>query len=144
MRKLVRATLLLMCGILGGALLHAQSVSHHSTNLKVYVEPLNGSNADLDRSIRSRLIDDFVRHGIFVVESEESADAILTGSALTQSTFGTSIGRRPNMRIRGSMRLFNSKGVALRGSLAEHPLKDGVYVAQLPHVVERAVQLFLA
>jgi len=59
------------------------------------------------------LIDDFVRHGIFVVESEESADAILTGSALTQSTFGTSIGRRPNMRIRGSMRLFNSKGVAL-------------------------------
>ena len=56
---------------------------------------------------------DFEKHGISVTETKEDADAILTGSGLMQSSFPTSIGHRPTLRIHASMRLVNKNGVAL-------------------------------
>ena len=113
MRKFVHTTLLFACGILAAYPLNAQSEMPQSNQLTVFVSPLQGSDAELAKSIREKLIRDFEKHGILVTESQESADAILTGSGLMQSSFATSLGHRPTLRIHASMRLVNRNGVAL-------------------------------
>jgi hypothetical protein len=113
MRKFVHATVLLVCGVFAAMPLNAQSEMPQSNDLKVYVSPLQGSDAELAKSIREKLIRAFEKHGIFVTESSENADAILTGSGLMQSSFATSVGHRPTLHIRASMRLVNKNGVAL-------------------------------
>jgi hypothetical protein len=113
MRKFVRATFLLACGVFGAAFVHAQAEMRQHIELKLFVAPLEGPDADLVKSIRTKLIKDFEKHGISVTETKEDADAILTGSGLMQSSFPTSLGHRPTIRIRASMRLVNKNGVAL-------------------------------
>jgi hypothetical protein len=51
------------------------------------------------------------RHGVSVVESEEQADAILTGSGLIQTV--TNIYGRSFYRVQVAMRLDNKDGVVL-------------------------------
>jgi hypothetical protein len=113
MRKFVCAAFLLACGVFGAAFVHAQAEMQQRNDLKVFVAPLEGPDADLVKSIRTKLIKDFEKHGISVTETKEDADAILTGSGLMQSTFPTSLGHRTTLRIRASMRLVNKNGVAL-------------------------------
>jgi hypothetical protein len=113
MRKFVYALLLLSCGTFATALLPAQSATRQTIDLKVFVSPLQGPDAELAKSIRAKLIGDLEKHGVSVTESKENADAILTGSGLMQSSFATSIGHRPTLRIHASMRLVNMNGVAL-------------------------------
>ena len=113
MRKFVHVTALLVCGVFAAMPLNAQSEKQQYNDLKVYVSPLQGSDAELAKSIREKLIRDFEKHGILVTESSEYANAILTGSGLMQSSFATSVGHRPTLRIRASMRLVNKNGVAL-------------------------------
>ena len=113
MRKYVHAALLLACGVFGAAFVHAQADKQQSNDLNVFVAPLEGPDTDLAKSIRTKLIRDFEKHGISVTETKEDADAILTGSGLMQSSFPTSLGHRPTIRIRASLRLVNKNGVAL-------------------------------
>jgi len=113
MRKLIRATLLLACGVFGAALVHAQAEMQQPNDLKVFIAPLAGPDADLVKSIQAKLIRDFEKQGILVTEIKENADVILTGTGVMQSNFATSLGHRPRYRIRGSMRLVNKNGVAL-------------------------------
>jgi len=113
MRKFVCAAFLLACGAFGAAFVPAQSERQQTIDLKVFVAPLAGPDADLVKSIRTKLMKDFEKHGISVTETKEDADAILTGSGLMQSSFPTSIGHRPTLRIHASMRLVNKNGVAL-------------------------------
>jgi len=113
MRKIVPVLLLLACGIFAVAMLPAQIATHETMDLKLYVSPLEGPDAELAKSIRGKLIGNLEKHGISITESKENADAILSGSGLMQSSFATSIGHRPTLRIHASMRLVNKNGVAL-------------------------------
>jgi len=111
MRKFVHAVLLLSCGILAAALLPAQTATREPVNLKLFVSPLVGPDADLTKSIRAKLIGDLEKHGISVTGLKEDADAILTGSGLMQAA--TNFRGRPHIHVLGSMRLVNKNGVAL-------------------------------
>jgi len=113
MSKYISTALLLACGLLAASFVHAQSDTRRPVDLKVFVAPLEGPDADLINSIRVKLIRDFEKNGISVTETKEDADAILTGSGLMRSSFPTSLGHRPTLRIRASMRLVNKNGVAL-------------------------------
>ncbi|MFZ1085566.1 MAG: hypothetical protein WAN35_11415 [Terracidiphilus sp.] len=113
MTKFICVAFLLACGVFGTVFIHAQSEEQETRDLKVFIAPLSGPDADLVNSIRAKLIRDFEKHGISVTETRENADAILSGSGLMQSTFATSLGHRPTMRIHASMRLVNKNGVAL-------------------------------
>lgn len=115
MRKFMPAIILvLFCEIFTGTLLQAQSEAEtpFAPKLKVFVKPLQGPDAELAKTVRVKLVDDLTDHGISVVESEEYADAILSGSGLMQTT------RSPGdkyhfMHVRAAMRLVNKNGVAL-------------------------------
>lgn len=111
MRKLIPAFLLLACGILAAALLPAQTETREPVNLRLFIGPLKGPDAELVKSSRAKLIGDLEKHGIFVTGSKEDADAILTGSGLMQAA--TNFRGRPHIHILASMRLVNKNGVAL-------------------------------
>jgi len=113
MRKSLRVALLFCCGLLAIAPLSARSQSPH---LNLYVQPLQSADADLAKSVREKLIVEFEKRGISVVESGEGADAILSASGLVESTSPTSLGHRPSIRIRAGMRLVNRNGVAIWAS----------------------------
>ena len=64
--------------------------------------------------ITAKLISHLAKyHGISVVESEDKADAILTGSGLVQST--TNAYGHPTYHVKGAMRLDSKDGVVLCG-----------------------------
>jgi len=111
MRKLIPAFLLLACGIFATALLPAQTEIREPVNLRLFVGPLAGPDAELVKSIRAKLIGDIEKHGIIVTGSKEDADVILTGSGLMQAA--TNFRGRPHIHILASMRLVNKNGVAL-------------------------------
>src|ERR1035438_1695030 len=113
MRKFVPVLLLLACGIFAVTMLPAQIATHEAMDLKLYVSPLEGPDAELAKSVRGKLIGNLDKHGISITESKENADAILSGNGLMQSSFATSIGHRPTLRIHASMRLVDKNGVAL-------------------------------
>lgn len=113
MKRFVYAAFLLSCGVFASAFAQAQPEVKQPVELKVFIAPMEGPDANLLQSIRAMLIKDFEKHGISVTEDKENADAILSGSDLMQSNFPTSLGHHPTIRIRGSMRLVNKNGVAL-------------------------------
>jgi hypothetical protein len=111
MRKYLHAVLLLSCGILAAALLPAQIATREPVNLKLFVSPLVGPDADLVKSVRAKLIGNLEKQGISVTGSKEDADAILNGSGIMQTA--TNFRGRPQIHVLGSMRLVNKNGVAL-------------------------------
>jgi hypothetical protein len=111
MRKFVPAFLLLNCGIFAAALLPAQTAEREPVNLKLFVSPLAGPDAELAKSVRAKLIGNLEKHGISITESKENADAILSGTGLMQAA--TNFRGRPHIHVLGSMRLVNKNGVAL-------------------------------
>ncbi|MGA2887779.1 MAG: hypothetical protein ABSE51_06985 [Terracidiphilus sp.] len=113
MRKFVHALLLLTCGIFAAALLLAQTTAQQSNDLRVFVRPLEGSDAELAKSVGKKLIHELEKHSISVTESKDDADAILTGSGLMQTSRKHSYGSHPAVCIRGSVRLVNKNGVTL-------------------------------
>ena len=81
--------------------------------MNLYVKPLLGPDAELDKSVRQRLVSELLKRGIAVTESEESADVILSGSGLMQTSFPPSFGHHPSVRVRATLRLANKRSVAL-------------------------------
>lgn len=124
MRKIVAATLLLVCGIGGASLLNAQTPSQQTTaqqtpvqqpgHLKVFVSPLEGQDADvLGQSIRKKLIAGLEKHGVLVTESKQDAGLILSGSSLVQTTKKWTIQGLTSYCIRASMTLAYRDGTVL-------------------------------
>jgi hypothetical protein len=113
MRKFVHALLLLTCGVFGAALLSSQAAAQQSMDLRVFVKPLEGPDAELTKSVGKKLIRELEKRGISVTESKDDADAILTGSGLMQTSRKNSYGSHPAVCIRASLRLVNKNGVAL-------------------------------
>lgn len=114
MRRFVVAGLLMIGGVLAAIPLHAQIASHPRGEMNVYVAPLEGPDATLAETVRTKLVKELEKHGITVVDQKDSSCAVLTGSDLMQSSFATSwLGHHPTMRIRASLRLVNKNGVTL-------------------------------
>jgi hypothetical protein len=103
--------ILLTCVIFATALLPAQTTARPSVELKVFVKPLEGPDAELAKSIRAKLIGNLEKHGVSITESKENADAILGGSGLMQTA--TNFRGRPHIHVLASMRLVNKNGVVL-------------------------------
>lgn len=113
MLKCVCSLLLLFCAVTATVMLNAQKATPPASDLSVFVAPLHAEDAYLAKTVTAKLIGSLKKRGVLVSESREEADAILTGSGLIQSTFGTSFSRRPSYRIRAIMRLVNKRGVIL-------------------------------
>jgi len=121
MCKLVQTAFLCAVAVLAPALVQAQFAQFaepHDRLLKVYVKPMQASDPDLAKSVREKLIVELEKRDVAVTESEEGADAILTGTGLVQSSFPASLFHRSGMRfrIRAGMRLVNKRGTALWAS----------------------------
>jgi proteasome assembly chaperone (PAC2) family protein len=93
------------------ALLPAQTTTRQPVELKVYVKPLEGPDAELAKSVRAKLISNLEKHGVLITESKENADAILGGSGLMQAA--TNFRGRPHIHVLATMRLVNKNGVVL-------------------------------
>jgi hypothetical protein len=94
-------------------LLSAQPAVRRVQEVKtVFVAPLDGDNAAVANLVTAKLITYIAKmHGVSVVESEDKADAILTGSGLVQNI--TNIYGRSFYRVQAAMRLDNKDGVVL-------------------------------
>jgi hypothetical protein len=113
MRALVLSLLLSLSAILVIAPLQAQTDAPPSNELKVFVQPLQGPDGDLAKSVTAKLIGELQKHGLAIAYAREDADAILSGSGLMQTNKSLSLGHRPSLCIRGGMRLVNKNGVAI-------------------------------
>jgi len=112
MRKIITVLLLTICGFVAGRQLLAQDEARQPVILRVYVQPLEGPDADLVKSVRSKLVDELIKHGIVLSESAETADVVLSGRGVMQSAHSIRPGHHPFLRVRGSMRMVNKNGVA--------------------------------
>jgi hypothetical protein len=119
------------------ASLCAQTESHPLRALKVFVAPLQGSDADLAKSITGKLVSHLAGSGITLVGSHEEADAILSGTGLIRSSRGTSIGHVLSIRIHAGMRLVKRNGVAL---LAEDISSDRTAVNETSSFVDNVTR----
>jgi hypothetical protein len=115
MRRLIFAFLVLMGAMVGGVGISAQTDAKMPVRLNLYVKPLEGPDATLAKSVRSKLIDELTQHGISVIESDEHADAVLSGYGLTRATKckGTNWGGHSSTCVHAVMRLVNRNGVVL-------------------------------
>jgi hypothetical protein len=137
MRKFVSALLVLLCGMAAAASLHAQIESYSLGTLKVFVAPLQGSDADLAKSVTGKLSDRLASSGITLVGSGEEADAILSGTGLVRVTRSSRIGHLLSIRVHADMRLVKRNGVAL---LAEDISSDRTAVNEASSFVENAAK----
>jgi hypothetical protein len=111
LRKLLVLLSLLTCGIAGAVHLVAQSLPPQSPGLKVYVAPWEGSDQAVSNMLSAQLISHLVKRGISVTETEDNADAILTGSGLIQTSLSDYGHTR--YHLRAGMRLVNKDGDVL-------------------------------
>jgi hypothetical protein len=87
----------------------ADSPEHLKDVKAVYVAPLEGQNTPVVDMLHTKLISALAKlQSISIVEDEENADAILTGSGLIQTT--TSEYRHVHYRIQAGMRLISKEG----------------------------------
>ena len=98
MRRALLAILVLSFGL---SVLQGQTGQAHSP--KIYVAPLESTVQGLADMVRAKLISHLVKHGLTVVESEEKADAILTGDGLMQGS--TNEYGHTHYRLHAGMRL---------------------------------------
>ena len=141
MRKFVAAFLALLCALAAAARLSAQIAPQPPQNLKVFVAPLQGHDADLAKTITGKLADRLAGSGIALVGSREEADAILSGTGLMRSMRTTRIGRLLSIRVHADMRLVKRNGVAL---LAEDISRDRTAVNENASFVENATKRVVA
>ena len=80
--RLIAVCLLLV----GTSAIHAQPARNQPHTLRIYVTPLEGSSQGFADMVTAKLIGRLVKHGLSVVESEEDADAILTGAGMMQES----------------------------------------------------------
>jgi TolB-like protein len=111
MRKIVYATLLFIFGVLGAVVLNAQSTTHLSKDLNVFVIPLEGPDSALANVLNAKLISHLVKRGVAVVESVDNADAVLNGAGLIQSSVNEY--GHVHYRVQAGMRLVNKDGRVL-------------------------------
>ena len=107
MRRSLFSLLLVLCG---AVVLTPQS-AYSQSQLKVYVNPIEGYDSGLANMVTAKLISHLVKHGISVVESEENADEVLTGSGMFQSKvdeYG-----HTHYHLQAGMRLVNKDGSVL-------------------------------
>jgi TolB-like protein len=87
----------------------ADSPEHLKDVKAIYVAPLEGQNTEVADMLRAKLISTLTKiQGISVVEDEDNADAILTGSGLLQSA--TNEYGHTHYVIQGGMRLISKEG----------------------------------
>ncbi|MGB6194342.1 MAG: hypothetical protein WBF42_17890 [Terracidiphilus sp.] len=79
--------------------------------MKVFVNPLVGSNADLANMVTAKLISHLVKHEISVVESVDDADAVLNLSGLIQTSTGEY--GQMHVRLQAGVRLVSKDGAVL-------------------------------
>lgn len=108
MRRTVLASLLMICATVWVAPLNAQNANH---SLKVFVNPLQGSNQDLANMVTAKLISHLVKHQISVVESVDDADAVLNLSGLVE-TSDSEYGH-VHVRLQAGVRLVSKDGAVL-------------------------------
>ena len=116
--RLRAAWIALLCCLTAAPLLPAQNLRAQSfvnsgPQLRVYVGAINGPEEDFARHVRARLVDELLERGVALVESEENADAVLTGERVQESTKSLKLGRRPAMCIRGDLHLRAKRGALL-------------------------------
>ena len=142
MQRYVGATLLLLGGTM---LLGAQTPVQRLQDVKtIYVLPMDGQNAELANLLTAKLISHLAKYrGISVVESEDNADAILTGSGLILST--TNAYGHPSYHVKAAMRLDNKDGVVLWGDdVSSGPLARSATSSFAENVAKRLVQAISA
>src|SRR6266446_5431825 len=110
MQRHVCVTFLVLAGTM---LLGAQTSVQRLQDVKtIYVLPMDAHNAEMANLITAKLISHLAKcRSISIVESEDNADAILTGSGLVRST--SNAYGHPGFHVSGAMRLDNKDGVVL-------------------------------
>ncbi len=108
MRRVISAMFLLACAIVWATPMGAQNASH---SMKVFVNPLMGTNQDLADMVTAKLISHLVKHDISVVESVDDADAVLNLSGLIE-TSNNEYGRT-HIHLQAGVRLVNKDGAVL-------------------------------
>jgi hypothetical protein len=104
---------LVICSIAVGAKATlAQAASSQPRILRIYVNHLESSDQAFGDMVTAKLISRLVKHGLTVVESEEDADAVLTGSGMMQQS--TSEYGHTHFRVHAGMRLVSKdKGTVI-------------------------------
>jgi len=104
---------IVICSIAVGAKTTlAQAAPSQPRTLRIYVNHLESSDQSLADMVTAKLISHLVKHGLRVVESEEDADAILTGSGMMQQS--TSEYGHTHFRLHAGMRLVSKdKGTVI-------------------------------
>jgi hypothetical protein len=137
--------LVIASSLFGAALLEAQSVVQHLQDVKtIFVAPMDGDNAVVANLIRDKLISHLGKYrGISVVETEDRADAILTGSWMIQTTpnaYGHSV-----YHMRGAMRLDSKDGVVLwSDEISNGPFARSASSSFADNVARKLAQAILA
>ncbi len=116
----------------------AQTAMQQTNDLKVFVSPLEGQDADvLGKSIRTKLISSLEKHGVSITESKENAGAFLAGSSLVQTTKKWKIEGHTSYCIRATMKLVSKDGAALWESDVS---SDRIAVSETSNFVEKVTQ----
>jgi TolB-like protein len=90
----------------------AQSAPNQPHSLRIYVNHLESSDQAFGDMVTAKLVSHLVKHGLTVVESEEDADAVLTGSGMMQQS--TTEYGHTHFRLHAGMRLVSKdKGVVI-------------------------------
>ena len=99
------AILVLFCG---AGFLEAQSVQRLQDVRTIYVAPLGGPNPEAANLIREKLISYLTKHRVVsVVEDQDNADAILTGSGLIENATNTN--GRTSYHVQAAVHLVNKE-----------------------------------
>ncbi len=103
--------ILLLCSF--GTLLIAQADIQHLQDVKkIYVVPVVGDNAALANLLSAKLVSYLAKQQrVTVVESEETADAVLVSTGRLDTVTGPY--GEPHYRLQGAVHLTNKDGVIL-------------------------------
>jgi hypothetical protein len=111
--KLHSIWIALLCCLMTTPALRAQRVTNNDRPLRVYVGPISGPEEEFTHHVRARLVDELLERGVALVETEENADAVLTGERVQESTKKLRVGQRPAFCIRGDLKLVARRGALL-------------------------------
>lgn len=109
MRKAIFATILF--ALTTASVLPAQQDAAATHSLRIFVTPMEGSDQPLADMITAKLISHLVKHGISVVDTPESADVVLTGAGMVQSSLSEY--GHTHYRVHGGWRLVSKKDDAV-------------------------------
>lgn len=115
MRTIAAVCLLFCLSVSSAVVARAQQADDAApASLRVYVHPVQGHDEELNRQIRSDLVDSLNRRGLRIVSAAEEADVVLTCTGLLKSARNSNYkSHRPDWHIRGLLRLTRTDGVTL-------------------------------